>query len=107
MAAKPIITLTPNGFVLSRSKDVARPEPPAPRPMDERCYCRFALRGDRTGAASCPEFRPARPGQRSWCGLNGAERKSPCAFDEPATAEIWQRIGAYLGEARAKGWPVG
>lgn len=62
---------------------------------DERQWCRYALDNDAAGASTCPQLC-SRRGQRPYCALNGAERRSPCAFDEPDDAPVWQRIRRYL-----------
>jgi hypothetical protein len=71
--------------------------------VDERQWCRYVLANDDPGANDCPELRN-KPDCRPWCALNGCERRSPCAFDEPLRTEIWQRVNEYLAEGRERGW---
>lgn len=63
----------------------------SPRWMDERICCRYARQDDQAGAAHCPQLA-SEPHCRPWCRLNGRQRQTPCVFDEPPTANIWQRI---------------
>src|SRR5262245_40599655 len=62
---------------------------------DERRWCRHVLANDAAGAASCGELRNG-AGIMPWCALNGAERRSPCAFDEAADSPLWQKVQLYL-----------
>ena len=76
-----------------------------PLTADERQWCKYALANDDVGALSCPEFRrEPDDNTNTWCGLNGRDRRSPCVFDEPQTAPVWQRIKSYLAKCRARGW---
>lgn len=76
-----------------------------PARLDERLCCRYARNNDIIAAAACPSLRHE-PNRRPWCGLNGSERRSPCVFDEPNDAAIWQRIRDYIVRCRARGWPI-
>jgi hypothetical protein len=71
--------------------------------VDERQWCRYVLTNDDSGANDCPELRNE-PNCQPWCALNGKERRSPCAFDEPLRAKVWRRVNEYLAEGREKGW---
>ena len=70
---------------------------------DERLWCKYARRDDASGAGGCPEFRGG-PGERPYCGLNGIERSTLCAFDEAPDAQIWREIEESVAEYRARGW---
>lgn len=75
-----------------------------PPRMDERRYCRLAIDAcgqaggvsakNAAGAARCASL--VREGKRTWCSLNGCEAKSPCVFDEPQSAEVWEEIREYV-----------
>ena len=66
---------------------------------DERLWCGPARRKDQTAKATCPNY------QNGYCSLNGSAN-TPCVFDEPETAKIWQRINAYVESCRQNGWPL-
>lgn len=66
---------------------------------DERLWCGAARRKDKTAQADCPNFK------NGCCTLNGSA-KTLCAFDEPETADIWQRINAYVLTCQQNGWPL-
>ena len=70
---------------------------------DERKWCKHARKDDIEAAADCPMLC-SRPNERPYCRLNGAERHSPCAFDEPDDAPIWHQINESLVEYQANGW---
>lgn len=70
---------------------------------DERKWCKYARNDDIDGGNRCPMLCN-QPNQRPYCRLNGNERKSPCAFDEPDEAMIWQEINQSVAEYKARGW---
>lgn len=73
---------------------------------DERVWCKFARRNDIRAAVACPNLNGCSPGgtAKGLCSLNGAETQSPCAFDEPPDAPVWDDIRGSVGEYRKKGW---
>ncbi len=70
----------------------------APLWGDERTWCKFARSNDIRAAVACPNLN------NGCCSLNGAEAQSPCVFDEPPDAEVWNDIRGSVGEYRRRGW---
>jgi hypothetical protein len=70
---------------------------------DERKWCKYARNDDVDGASQCP-MSCSLPNQRPYCRLNGSKRQSPCVFDEPNDAAIWQEIRQINAEYEARGW---
>lgn len=70
---------------------------------DERKWCKYARNDNIEGASQCPMLCSLL-NQRPYCQLNGSSRKSPCAFDEPDDAVIWQKINESVAEYKARGW---
>lgn len=63
---------------------------------DERLWCGAVQRKQPEKRQGCSNLRDG------YCALNG-RLKTPCAFDEPETAEIWQRTHAYIAWCNEKG----
>lgn len=63
---------------------------------DERLWCGAVQRKQPEKKQDCSYLRDG------YCALNG-QLNTPCAFDEPETAEIWQRTDAYIIWCKEKG----
>lgn len=68
---------------------------------DERLWCGAVQTKDAAKKESCPMVR--RDDQGCYCAANGSKQRTPCAFDEPETAEIWQRTNAYIAWCKEHG----
>lgn len=100
MATKRKVPILPVNNILKATIETLLVEPVR---ADERLWCKYARRDDAAGSGACPEFLGV-PDQRPYCGLNGRERATPCAFDEAPDAQIWREIEESVTEYRARGW---